>query len=81
MAGHIVIVKIDTFLMILETHPSWSYGNYNGSGKMENWDPEVAKEIKQLESDRRIELLTKLIVDKAKDEVKAKYGNKVRHRQ
>lgn len=45
------------------------------------WDPEVAKEIKQLESDRRIELLTKLIVDKAKAEVDTKYGNKKRHRQ
>ncbi len=45
-----------------------------------NWDPEVAKKIKQLEFDRRIELMTKLIVDKAKDEVKAK-GNKKRHKQ
>jgi hypothetical protein len=45
------------------------------------YDPEVAKEIKQLEFDRRIELLTKLIVDKAKDEVDSKYGNKKRHRQ
>ena len=45
------------------------------------YDPEVAKEIKQLEFDRRIELMTKLIVDKAKDEVDSKYGNKKRHRQ
>jgi hypothetical protein len=45
------------------------------------WDPEVAKQIKQLESERRIELMTKLIVDKAKEEVAAKYGNKKRHRQ
>jgi hypothetical protein len=45
-----------------------------------NWDPEVAKEIKKLESQRRIELMTKLIVDKAKEEIKAK-GNKKRHRQ
>lgn len=45
------------------------------------YDPEVAKEIKQLEFDRRIELLTKLIVDKAKEEVDLKYGNKKRHRQ
>jgi hypothetical protein len=45
------------------------------------WDPEVAKQIKQLEADRRVELLTKLIVDKAKAEVAEKYGNKKRHRQ
>jgi hypothetical protein len=45
------------------------------------YDPEVAKEIKQLEFDRRIELMTKLIVDKAKAEVDSKYGNKKRHRQ
>lgn len=56
------------------------YGKDNGNGK-KMWDPEVAKEIKQLEFDRRIELLTKLIVDKAKDEVDSKYGNKKRHRQ
>jgi hypothetical protein len=47
----------------------------------ENWDPEVAKQIKQLEMDRRIELMTKLIVERAKEEVLNKYGNKKRHRQ
>lgn len=45
------------------------------------WNPEVAKEIKKLEFDRRIELLTKLIVDKAKKEVDNKFGNRKRHRQ
>ncbi len=45
------------------------------------WNPEVAKEIKKLEFDRRIELLTKLIVDKAKEEVDNKFGNRKRHRQ
>ena len=45
------------------------------------WNPEVAKEIRKLEFDRRIELLTKLIVDKAKEEVDSKFGNKKRHRQ
>lgn len=45
------------------------------------WNPEVAKEIKKLESDRRIELLTKLIVDKAKQDVNNKFGNKKRHKQ
>ena len=44
------------------------------------WDPEVAKEIKKLEAERRIELMTKLIVERAKAEVQAKYGNKKRHR-
>lgn len=46
-----------------------------------DWNPEVAKEVKKLESDRRIELLTKLIVDKAKEEVSSKFGNRKRHRQ
>lgn len=46
----------------------------------ENWDPAIAKEVKQLEFDRRIELLTKSIVDRLKDEVKSK-GNKKRHKQ
>lgn len=46
----------------------------------EKYDPEVAKEIKQLEFDRRIELLTKLYVDAAKEAVNAK-GNKKRHKQ
>jgi len=45
------------------------------------WNPDVAKEIKKLEFDRRIELLTKLIVDKAKEEVDNKFGNRKRHRQ
>ena len=45
------------------------------------WNPEVAKEIKKLEFDRRIELLTKLIVDKAKEDVNNRFGNKKRHRQ
>jgi len=47
----------------------------------DKWDPEVAKQIKKLEFDRRIELMTKLIVEKAKEEVKEKYGNKKRHKQ
>lgn len=46
-----------------------------------NWDPEVAKEIKKLEFERRIELMTKSIVDKAKSDIKAKYGNRKRHKQ
>ena len=46
----------------------------------EKCDPEVAKEIKKLEFDRRIELLTKLYVDAAKEAVKTK-GNKKRHKQ
>jgi hypothetical protein len=52
-----------------------------GEKMSEMWDPAVAKDIKKLESERRIELLTKLIVDKAKAEVEDKYGNKKRHRQ
>jgi hypothetical protein len=47
----------------------------------DKWDPEVAKQIKKLEFDRRIELMTKLIVEKAKEEVKEKCGNKKRHKQ
>jgi hypothetical protein len=45
------------------------------------WNPEVAQEIKKLEFDRRIELLTKSIVDKAKEDVNSRFGNKKRHRQ
>jgi hypothetical protein len=41
-----------------------------------DWDPEVAKEIKKLEFDRRIELITKLIVEKAKKEVENKNSKK-----
>ena len=43
-------------------------------------ESDAAKDIKQLEFDRRIELLTKLYVDAAKEAVKAK-GNKKRHKQ
>jgi hypothetical protein len=43
-------------------------------------ESDSAKDIKQLEFDRRIELLTKLYVDAAKEAVKAK-GNKKRHKQ
>ena len=43
-----------------------------GEKMSEMWDPAVAKDIKKLESERRIELLTKLIVDKAKAEVEDK---------
>ena len=46
----------------------------------EKYDPGVAKDIKKLEFDRRIELLTKLYVDAAKEAVKAQ-GNKKRHKQ
>lgn len=45
-----------------------------------SWNPDVAKEIKKLEFERRIELMTKLIIDKAKNDIKAK-GNKKRHKQ
>lgn len=45
-----------------------------------NWNPDIAKEVKKLEFERRIELMTKLIVDKAKNDIKAK-GNKKRHKQ
>lgn len=48
---------------------------------MDKYDPEIAKEIKNLEFDRRIELLTKSIVDRIKDEVKATTSNKKRHKQ
>jgi hypothetical protein len=54
--------------------------NLGGLKMTEKYDPEVAKEIKQLEFDRRIELLTKLYVDAAKEAVNAK-GNKKRHKQ
>lgn len=45
----------------------------------DSWDPQVAKEIKQLEFDRRIELLTKSIVDRIKDETRV--SKKKRHKQ
>jgi hypothetical protein len=41
-----------------------------------DWD-----DILKLESSRRIELLTKAIVNKCKQDVKNAYGNKKRHRQ
>lgn len=44
-------------------------------------DPMDWEDIKKLESSRRIELLTKAIVDKCKQDVEKKYGNKKRHRQ
>ena len=43
-------------------------------------ESDPAKDIKQLELDRRIELLTKLYVDAAKKAVKSR-GNKKRHKQ
>jgi hypothetical protein len=46
----------------------------------EQWDKDVAKSVKKLEFDRRIELLTASIVDRIKDEVKAKHTNKKRHK-
>jgi hypothetical protein len=45
------------------------------------YDVRVAKEIKELEVSRRIELITKLIIEKAKKDVQIKYGNKKRHKQ
>jgi hypothetical protein len=48
---------------------------------MADYDLEVAKQVKKLEFDRRIELLTKSIVDRIKDEVKAGSSNKKRHKQ
>lgn len=44
-------------------------------------DPMDWEDIKKLEASRRIELLTKAIVDKCKQDVKSKYGNKKIHRQ
>jgi hypothetical protein len=44
-------------------------------------DPMDWEDIKKLEVSRRIELLTKAIVDKCKQDVKNTYGNKKRHRQ
>jgi hypothetical protein len=43
-------------------------------------DPMDWEDIRNLESERRVELLTKSIVDRAKREVKEKYGNKKRYR-
>jgi hypothetical protein len=39
------------------------------------------EDIMKLESSRRVELLTKAIVERAKREVQETYGNKKRHRQ
>lgn len=47
----------------------------------EKYDKDVAKEIKQLEFDRRIELLTKLYVDAAKAAANATTSKKKRHKQ
>jgi len=44
-------------------------------------DPMDWDDIRKLEASRRIELLTKAIVDKCKQDVENKYGNKKRHRQ
>lgn len=45
-----------------------------------DWNPKIAKEVKKLEFERRIELMTKLIVEKAKSDIKDK-GKKKRHNQ
>ena len=47
----------------------------------ESWDPKVAKDVKQLEFDRRIELLTNSIVNRIKSEVRLNASNKKRHKQ
>lgn len=44
-------------------------------------DPMDWEDIKKLEAARRVELLTKAIVDRCKQDVKNTYGNKKRHRQ
>jgi hypothetical protein len=44
-------------------------------------DPMDWENIKKLESSRRIELLAKAIVNRCKQDVKSKYGNKKVHRQ
>jgi len=44
-------------------------------------DPMDWDDINKLEVSRRIELLTKAIVDKCKQDVENTYGNKKRHRQ
>ena len=44
-------------------------------------DPMDWEDIMKLESSRRVELLTKAIVERAKREVQETYGNKKRHRQ
>ena len=44
-------------------------------------DPMDWEDIEKLESSRRIELLTKAIVNRCKQDVKNKYGNKKVHRQ
>lgn len=44
-------------------------------------DPMDWEDVKKLESSRRIELLTKAIVNRCKQDVKNKYGNKKIHRQ
>lgn len=47
----------------------------------DKWDPQVAKDVKQLEFDRRIELLTQSIVNRIKSEVRLNSSNKKRHKQ
>jgi len=44
-------------------------------------DPMDWDDIRKLEVSRRIELLTKAIVNRCKQDVKSKYGNKKVHRQ
>ena len=44
-------------------------------------DPMDWEDIRALEKSRRIELLTKAIVNTCKQDVENKYGNKKRHRQ
>jgi hypothetical protein len=47
----------------------------------DKWDPKIAKDIKQLEFDRRIELLTNSIVNRLKSEVQLNTSKKKRHKQ
>jgi hypothetical protein len=60
----------------------FEWSNYGNKNKMKDkWDPQVAKDIKQLEFDRRIELLTNSIVNRIKSEVRLNTSNKKRHKQ
>lgn len=56
--------------------------NHSNENTMKDkWDPQVAKDVKQLEFDRRIELLTQSIVNRIKSEVRLNSSNKKRHKQ
>ena len=65
-----------TGILLTDVSPTCQNRVMNQKEDPMDWD-----DIKKLEVSRRIELLTKAIVDKCKQDVENKFGEKKRHRQ